>query len=120
MGKELKENFMIEKDILYFKVENYMVNRLFSKVIIDSFMTHNKKVNILLITSAFHMKRTKILSKQIFDSNNYNLCYTNSSLPTSSPDNWYNNDIGKTVVLNELKKIIMYNFDDYLRKVYNG
>lgn len=121
MSKYLIDNG-VDKNNIY--IENKAIctvdNLNFSKDIIDSFMTHNKKVNILLITSAFHLKRTKILSKQIFDSVSYNLFYINSSLPTSSPDNWYNTDKGKTIVLNELKKIIMYNFDDYMKKVYNG
>lgn len=100
--------------------KNTIENLLHSKKIIDSIINENNKHNgIGIITAGFHIKRAKIVSKQAFG-NEYNISYFPAYTERTSPNNWYNIPEGKKFILDELKKIVIYNFEDYLKFVYGN
>lgn len=109
------ENIFIEKDSI-----NTIQNLSKSKEIIDNLL--NSKIDhkgIGIVTAGFHVKRTKKLSDQIFNSEAYNVHLFPAYTERTAPDSWYKTKEGTDIILNELKKIVIYNFDEYMRFVYN-
>lgn len=110
-----KEKIYIEKD-----AKNTLQNLAMSKGILDKILSEEKeRRRIGIITAGFHIKRTKIVSRQVFDDKEYKLSYFAAYTERTSPDKWYTIEEGKNIILTELRKRVIYNFDDYLRFVYN-
>lgn len=111
-----KENIYIEKD-----AKNTLQNLTISKDIIDKILSEEKEhKRIGIITAGFHIKRTKIVSKQVFDEKKYDLSYIAAYTERTSPDKWYKIEEGRNIIISELKKRVIYNFDDYIKFVYDN
>lgn len=109
-----KENVYIEKSS-----HNTIENLINSKNILDSILKGVDHKEIGIVTAGFHIKRTKIVARQAFDDKKYNLSFFSAYTERTSPDNWYKIEEGKNIIISELKKRVIYNFDNYLRYVYD-
>ena len=111
-----KENVYIEKN-----AKNTLQNLTISKDIIDKILSEEKEhKGIGIITAGFHIKRTKKVSKQVFDEKKYDLSYFATYGERTLPNNWYKIEEGKNIIISELKKRVIYNFDDYIKFVYDN
>lgn len=111
-----KENIFVEKSS-----KNTIQNLTISKDIIDKLLKDEKDHRgIGIITAGFHIKRTKVLSKRLFEDNKYDVSYFSAYTERTSPNKWYKMEGGKEIILAELKKRVIYNFEDYLEFVYGS
>ena len=111
-----KENIYIEKN-----AKTTIENIIMSKDIIDKILSKEQTHRgIGIITAGFHIKRTKIVSRQVLSEKKYDLSFFSAYTERTSPDNWYKIEEGKNIILTELKKRVTYNFEDYLRFVYDN
>lgn len=111
-----KENIYIEKN-----AKTTIENIIMSKDIIDKILSKEQSHRgIGIITAGFHIKRTKIVSRQVLSEKKYDLSFFSAYTERTSPDNWYKTEEGKNIILTELKKRVTYNFEDYLRFVYDN
>ena len=110
------ENIFIEKDSI-----NTIQNLTKSKGIIDNILGIDSKYKeIGIITAGFHVKRTKKLSDQIFNNESYNIHFIPAYTERTAPDKWYKDKEGTEIILSELKKIVIYNFDEYMKFIYSN
>ena len=92
-----------------------------SKGIIDKILSEEQNHRgIGIVTAGFHIKRTKIVSKQVLSDKKYDLSYFSAYTERTSPDKWYKIEEGNNIILTELKKGVTYNFEDYLKFVYDN
>lgn len=111
-----KENIYIEKN-----AKTTIENIIMSKDIIDKILSKEQTHRgIGIITAGFHIKRTKIVSRQVLSERKYDLSFFSAYTERTSSDNWYKREEGKNIILTELKKRVTYNFEDYLRFVYDN
>ena len=111
-----RQNIYVEKNSL-----NTIENLIISKSIIDDVLKYsNKNISIGIITAGFHIKRTKVLASQVFDNKKYNISFFSAYTERTSPDNWYKTEESRNIIISELKKIVIYNFDDYIGFVYDN
>ena len=109
------EKIYIEKDSI-----NTLQNLSECKNIIDNIL--NSKIEhrgIGIITAGFHIKRTRKLTEKIFNDEKYEVHLIPAFTKRTSPDSWYKTKEGIDIILSELKKNVIYNFDEYMRFVYN-
>lgn len=110
------ENIFIEKDSI-----NTIQNLTKSKGIIDNILGIDSKYKeIGIITAGFHVKRTRKLSDQIFNNESYNIHFIPAYTERTAPDKWYKDKEGTEIILSELKKIVIYNFDEYMKFIYRN
>ena len=115
MAKYLEEHG-INKDKIYIenKATNTIQNFEYSYKIAKKIIENNSNYKIGLVTSDFHMKRTKFIAKEFFGKFYNEIYFFNSSGPNININTWYKTDIGKNVVFSEIKKMTNYEFDKYL------
>ena len=111
------EDHGISKDRIYIenKAKNTSENFKYSYEIIKNFFDNeHTKYKIGVITSDFHMKRTKYISKEFFSEYYNDLYFFNALGPNVNQYNWSSSDFKKEFLYTEIKKIINYEFDKYL------
>ena len=111
------EDHGISKDRIYIenKAKNTSENFKYSYEIIKIFFDNvHTKYKIGVITSDFHMKRTKYISKEFFSEYYNDLYFFNALGPNVNQYNWSSSDFKKEFLYTEIKKIINYEFDKYL------
>lgn len=123
MAKVLEENG-VAKDKIY--IENMASdteeNLKFSSEIVKRIqsgkdLSAHKKIGIL--TSGFHLKRTKLIANRYFNN------YANDSLffsafgPTVTLNGWYKSTNGKNLVYSEIKKNMNNSFEVFKESMYS-
>ena len=63
-----------------------------------------------ILTSAFHIPRTRYLCETLGVFNDYEISYFSSFGSMTAPDNWYQNPAGRLIVLSEVSKLIKMYF----------
>lgn len=116
MAKYLQDKG-INKDKIFVenKAKNTSENFTYSSQIVkDILKNNNKKNKIGIVTSDFHMKRTKYIAKEFFTEFYDDLYYFNALGPAVNKNTWNNSEFGKNILYTEIKKIIYYEFNKYL------
>lgn len=100
---------VLEKDII---VENKAMstpeNILFSKKIMKQKKMLQEGMNIGIVTTAYHMRRSIKIAERIFEKDNVNIIPLPGQDNSSRRDTWYKSEKGRNIVIGELKKIIYY------------
>ncbi|MCA1322349.1 YdcF family protein [Bacillus tianshenii] len=97
-----------EKDILVEEISLHTKeNVLASLLILDRAFSLHKIDRLLIVTTAFHMKRLHLTLKTYMPSwINFTLCPVNDR--TTHADNWFESELGRKRAEAEARKIIMY------------
>ena len=97
--------------------DNLEYSFVIAKELINKNELENKKIGIL--TSGFHLKRTKALVRKYFREYLDCTSYYRAFGPIVQLDNWYKSDEGKTIIYNEIRKNIYEDFDEYKKFLYS-
>ena len=96
-----------------FKYSFEMIEDLFKN---DDLIKYKK---IGVITSAFHLKRSKTIVKKYFSSYLDDCLFYRAFGPKVKLDTWYKTEEGKKIVYNEIRKNIYEDYDDYKKFIYS-
>ena len=98
--------------------ENLKNSFLISKGLLNKNESENYK-RIGILTSGFHLKRTKTLVKKYFSDYLDRCLYYRAFGPIVKLDNWYKSNEGKSIVKDEIRKNIYEDFDEYKKFLYS-
>lgn len=83
-------------------------NMMFSRNLMKKEILLQKGINIGIVTTAFHMRRSIKMAEKVFSQDEVNLVPLPGQDNSSRRDNWYKSEKGRKIVVGELKKIIDY------------
>jgi uncharacterized SAM-binding protein YcdF (DUF218 family) len=102
----IPENRIIEED----KATSTYTNAVYAKQLIQQ----NNYHSAIIVSSDFHMKRTKLIFERVFNDTEIKLTYVSSNTPWFSKDQWWKDKFSRRIVINEWIRIVGYQF--YLYK----
>lgn len=99
-----KDNIYIENDA-HNTIENFKYSyQIIKRIEKNKNLENHNKIGVL--TSAFHLKRTKLIAKKYFNEYFDNILFFSAFGPTVTLDGWYKNEQSKNIVFNEIRKNI--------------
>ena len=98
-----EKTFLLERE-----ATNSKENIIFSKPIIDKEIGFNNIKTILFVCKAFHSRRVLMTAKKFFPTNIKFCFYPVIDERNIRKENWWKNDITKTRVLEEIRRISEY------------
>lgn len=100
---------VMEKDII---VENKAMttleNMMFSREIMKEQNMIQKGINVGIVTTAFHMRRSIKIAKRVFAKDGVNIIPLPGQDYSSRRDTWYKSEKGRKIAVGELTRIIDY------------
>ena len=122
---EYMADYLVKQGISLFRIypENRAVStrqnlELSAGVIREIEVLRNRAVRrIGIVTGGFHLKRVKALAESLSVVGDRELFFYPAYGPNTAPDNWADSELGREIILNELRKIPGIIGQDYLREV---
>ena len=98
-----KEDIFVENEAM-----TTWENMQFSREIIIKNGLLKEDMNVAVVTSSFHMRRSLLIAKRIFENDNVKIISLPSEDNSTRRTTWFTNDNGRTRAIGEVEKIIDY------------
>lgn len=90
------------------RAQTTLENLQFSREIIKSQGMIETNINVGIVTTAFHMRRSLMMARRIFAKDDVNIIPLPGQDNSTRRDTWYKTEKGRNIAIDELKKIIWY------------
>ena len=98
-----KEDIFVENEAM-----TTWENMQFSREIIIKNGLLKEDMNVAVVTSSFHMRRSLLIAKRIFENDNVKIISLPSEDNSTRRTTWFTNDNGRARAIGEVEKIIDY------------
>ncbi|WP_174734421.1 YdcF family protein [Mesobacillus harenae] len=86
------------------KATSTYTNAIYAKELIEQ----NNYRSAIIVSSDFHMRRTKLIFTRIFKDSDFQLLYVSSDTPWFNKDQWWGDKHSRRIVINEWIRIVGY------------
>ena len=98
-----KEDIFVEREAM-----TTWENMQFSREIIIKNGLLKEAMNVAIVTSSFHMRRSLVIAKRIFENDNVKIISLPGEDNSTRRAKWFTNDNGRARAIGEVEKIIDY------------
>ncbi|HWJ77150.1 MAG TPA: YdcF family protein [Niallia sp.] len=106
---DVKKNKIIEKvpkSAIFH--ENKAVNTYSNAVYTKEIMKENRLNSAIVVTSNYHMLRSKYIFERVYNDTSIKLFYSTSDVKGYNPNWWWLNEVGRDLVTTEYLKLLRY------------